>query len=212
LPLVEELVPAPDPLEACERLSDLPYLVLLDSATRETPVGQDSFVTADPASLVRSKGDLTQQLTPASDVWMRVDGDPLSAVRQLLAPFTTEPVPGLPPFQGGAAGYLGYDWGAMLERVPRAQYDDLAIPDVVLGIYDWVIAWDHGANRAWLISTGIPEQGAARGERAAKRMAFVKERLAGRRAGGEAPGKAKPAHPPTRRPALRSDPSRPRYR
>ena len=87
-----------------------------------------------------------------------MDGDPLSAARQLLAPFAAAPVPGLPPFQGGAAGYLGYDWGAMLERVPRAAYDDLAIPDVLLGIYDWVIAWDHRTNRAWLVSTGMPER------------------------------------------------------
>ena len=144
-------------MEACGRLADLPYLVFLDSATTETPLGRHSFLTADPAALVRSKGDLTQQLTPASDAWMRVDGDPLSAVRQLLAPFATAPVPGLPPFQGGAAGYLAYDWGRVLERLPESRYDDLGLPDAVLGIYDWVIAWDHRSSRAWLISTGMPE-------------------------------------------------------
>jgi len=178
LPLVEELIPAPDPLEACRRLADLPYLVLLDSAMTDAPLGQYSFLTADPAVLVRSKGALTQQRTPTSDAWLRVDTDPLTAVRQLLAPFTAAPVPGLPPFQGGAAGYLGYDWGAMLERVPRPKYDDLGIPDVLLGIYDWVVAWDHGANRAWLVSTGVPETGPARSVRAARRLAFVKARLA----------------------------------
>src|SRR2546428_9985564 len=68
----------------------------------------------------------------------------------------------------------------MLERIPRPRYDDLAIPDVVLGLYDWVIAWDHQAQRAWVISTGIPEQGTARTERAARRLAFAKERLAAR--------------------------------
>ena len=178
-PLVEELVPAPDPLEACGQLADLPYVVFLDSAMTEVPLGRHSFLTADPVALVRSKGALTQQRTLAIDAWMRVDTDPLTAVRQLLAPFTSAPVPGLPPFQGGAAGYLGYDWGAMLERVSRPKHDDLTIPDVLLGIYDWVIAWDHGTNRAWLVSTGMPETGPARSERAARRMAFVKDRLAG---------------------------------
>ena len=38
LPLVEELIPVPDPMEACGRLADLPYLVFLDSATTETPL------------------------------------------------------------------------------------------------------------------------------------------------------------------------------
>jgi para-aminobenzoate synthetase component I len=205
LPLVEELVPAPDPLEACERLADLPYVVFLDSATTDAPLGQHSFLTADPVALVRSKGALTQQVTAVTDGWMPVDTDPLTAVRQLLAPFATVPVPGLPPFQGGAAGYLGYDWGAMLERVPDPKYDDLAIPDVLLGIYDWVIAWDHGAQRAWVISTGMPEMGLSRSVRAARRLAFVRERLTGRGAGGWAGSECKvrqpPAYPPTRLPA-----------
>ena len=69
---------------------------------------------------------------------------------------------GLPPFQGGAAGYIGYDYGAVLERLPAPRYDDLAIPDVMLGLYDWVIAWDHRLGTAWLVSTGLPETGAAR--------------------------------------------------
>ena len=76
LPLVEELIPAPDPLEACGRLANLPYVVFLDSAKTDAPLGQHSFLTADPAVLVRSKGALTQQLTPASKAWMRVDTDP----------------------------------------------------------------------------------------------------------------------------------------
>ncbi|HET7296146.1 MAG TPA: aminodeoxychorismate synthase component I, partial [Gemmatimonadales bacterium] len=107
------------------------------------------------------------------------------------------------PFQGGAAGYIGYDWGMMLERVPRPRYDDLAVPDVQLGLYDWVIAWDHAAGRAWLMSTGIPERGPARARRAAQRLASVKERLA---VGRDA------ARPPARglaRPDRRSAPSFP---
>ena len=68
-----------------------------------------------------------------------------------------DPVAGLPPFQGGVAGYIGYDWGLTLERLPAPRYDDLALPDVMLGMYDWVLAWDHVASRAWLISTGMPE-------------------------------------------------------
>ena len=58
-------------------------------------------------------------------------------------PHRRDALDGLPPFQGGAAGYLAYDWGRVLERLPESRYDDLALPDAVLGIYDWVIAWDH---------------------------------------------------------------------
>jgi len=48
----------------------------------------------------------------------------------------------------------------------------------VLGIYDWVIAWDHRASRAWLISTGIPDTDeTARSRRAKDRAAQVIARL-----------------------------------
>jgi para-aminobenzoate synthetase component 1 len=49
----------------------------------------------------------------------------------------------------------------------------------VLGLYDWVIAWDHLEDKSWIISTGISE--APRGQqndRAEARLAWVQERLA----------------------------------
>ena len=183
-PLVHELVPAPDPLDACTRFRDLPFLLFLDSAPPTDPqhLGRYSFLTADPATAVRSKGLLTQELVDGS--WIRVAGDPLAHIGALVAAHATAPVAELPPFQGGAAGYVAYDWGMMLERVPRPRYDDLAVPDLLLGLYDWVIAWDHAAGRAWVISTGIPERGEARERRAAQRLAFVNDRLRGPGAGG----------------------------
>ena len=106
-PLVEELVPVPDPVEACARLADLPFVVLLDSATHPDQVGRHTFLTADPATVVRSKGALTQQLDAGR--WTRIAADPVAHVGALLEPFAAEPVAGIPPFQGGAAGYVGYD-------------------------------------------------------------------------------------------------------
>ena len=193
LPLVEELTPVPDPLETCSRLADLPYVLFLDSADTGAPLGRYSFLAADPVALVRSKGALTQQRTGAADS-TRVPTDPISAVRRLLEPFAAPPLPGLPPFQGGAAGYVGYDWGAMLERIPRPRYDDLAVPDVLLGVYDWVIAWDHAAERAWVLSTGLPEKGPGRARRAAARLTFVKQRLAAERK----PSSRRTVRPPDR--------------
>jgi para-aminobenzoate synthetase component 1 len=172
VPLVEELVPAPDPVRCCEQLGDLPYRIFLDSAIKGAKVGRYSFLAADPVAVVRSKGSQTEcgsRIVPE---------DALDALRELLAPYAAEPVPGLPPFQGGAAGYLAYDWGRVHERIPAPRHDDLSVPDVVLGVYDWVLAWDHETSRAWLISTGMIEQSLpARTRRAAERAAAVLERL-----------------------------------
>ena len=183
-PLVDNLGTAGDPIEVVSRFLDLPYLLFLDSATGATlaaeshQLGRYSFLSADPARVVRSKGRVTELGGPGRP-WTRIDADPLVAVRDLLAPFAAAPVFGLPPFQGGAAGYVGYDYGAVLERLPAARYDDLAIPDVVLGLYDWVIAWDHRLDTAWVVSTGLPETGAAQAVRARERLAMVQERLRG---------------------------------
>jgi para-aminobenzoate synthetase component 1 len=133
-------------------------------------------------SVVFSKGARTECLDLLAGTRQAVPGDALDAVRRLLAPHRTEPLADLPPFQAGAAGYLAYDWGRTLERLPAPRYQDLALPDVAFGIYDWVLAWDHDRSRAWLISTGLPETlPAARRARAAARAAEVRESLAGRR-------------------------------
>ena len=147
-PRVEELVPPPDPARCCELLGGLPYRLFLDSAAKGTRLGRYSFLTADPVAVVRSKGARTECLDRPDGSWRVVSGDALDAVRSLLAPHAAEPVPGLPPFQGGAAGYLAYDWGRVLERLPAPRHDDLALPDVVFGVYDWVLAWDHDASSA----------------------------------------------------------------
>ena len=184
-PLVQSLGELDDPAEVAEAFLDLPYLLLLDSAAGapgpgEThPLGRFSFLTADPVVVVRSKGSRTEIGEGGS--WRPVAGDALGVVRDLLAGWKAEPVAGLPPFQGGAAGYLGYDYGAVLERLPAPRYDDLAIPDVVLGLYDWVIAWDHRVGAAWLVSTGQPAEGEARAGRARDRLDEILRRLATRR-------------------------------
>ncbi len=57
--------------------------------------------------------------------------------------------PGLPPFQGGAIGYLAYELGRQLERLPARAVDDLNLPDMDIDFYDWVIARDNAKNMTW---------------------------------------------------------------
>ena len=134
--LAAELTPAPDPLAACACFTGLPDLLFLDSSARGTlGGGRYSFLTADPVS----------RASPPRGA------DPIAAARTLLAPHYCPPVPRLPPFQGGIAGFLAYDWGTEQERVRRPA-GGRELPDAVLGLYDWVIAWDHLDGRAWIVA------------------------------------------------------------
>jgi len=154
-------------------------------------------VTADPVMVIRSRGGRTWIETftghgprtagdrgEARDV--TGDGDALAAGRRVLAPAMSPPVPGLPPFQGGVVGYVAYDWGLTLERLPAPRFDDLDLDDVVFGVYDWVLAWDHAASKAWLVSTGLPAAASERHVRAAERGDAVMALLAS----GDAPAHA----------------------
>jgi para-aminobenzoate synthetase component 1 len=162
-PLVEELTPAPDPWDAARRLAHLPHLLFLDSATTDSHFGRYSFVTADPFDWLSSRGG----------------GDnPFPRLAERLARWRTETVAGLPPFQGGAAGLFGYDLCHHIERLPRPRYDEFALPDLAVGFYDCVLAFDHPARRCWLVSTGLPEAEPLRQRRrAALRMREVRRRL-----------------------------------
>jgi para-aminobenzoate synthetase component I len=176
---VVELSPAPEPARCCEQLDGLPYRVLLDSALKTAgALSQFSFLAADPVAVVRSKGATTEYIDLLTGRAQAAAGDALSIVNEALAPHRCAAIPDLPPFQGGAAGYIAYDWAHQLERLPSPRFDDLEMADVTFGVYDWVIAWDHHASRAWLISTGLPETAPdARERRAAERAAAVRERL-----------------------------------
>jgi para-aminobenzoate synthetase component 1 len=193
-PLVHELSRVPDPVESCARFQGAPYLLFLDSARDPERLGRYSYLAADPAVVLWSKGEHAERVSMSTGERTRLDTHALAAARALLAPHLADPIPGLPPFQGGIAGYIGYDWGAVLERLPAPRYDDLAIPDVVLGLYDWVIAWDHVEHRAWIISTGMPEGGARAAQRAAERMVWVRGVVEGPGARGQGPDRHAESH------------------
>jgi para-aminobenzoate synthetase component 1 len=177
-PVVEELHPAPDPWLAFQALDGLPHLLFLDSALNHPQLGRYSFLTADPAEWLTARGPRTE--LSAAGVALE-PADPFAVLAERLSAWPAEPMPDLPPFQGGAAGLFGYALCHHIERLPRARCDDFQVPDLGVGLYDWVLAFDHGQDRAWLFSTGFPEPNPrGRRRRAVQRLAQVKQRLAQR--------------------------------
>lgn len=162
-PLVEELTPLPEPEAIFRCLAARPHCLFLDSAMREPHLGRYSFLAADPFDFVEGPADGTVGL-----------GD----LARRLTRWPAATVPGLPPFQGGAAGLLGYDLGRQFERLPRPAYDEFQVPAMAVGLYDVVVAVDHVAGRAWVISQGFPElEPAARHRRAKERLEEVRRWL-----------------------------------
>ncbi|MCL4395246.1 MAG: anthranilate synthase component I, partial [Chloroflexi bacterium] len=82
-----------------------------------------------------------------------LDGrDPLAVLRDLLAPYRSVIVPGLPRFFGGAVGYLSYDIVRHIERLPGSARDELGLPDAMFLLTDTLVAFDHVKHRLLVIA------------------------------------------------------------
>lgn len=121
------------PIDVAELFQDTPGLVLLESA-RPGRNARWTFLTADPLVVL----DM-----PASGV------DPFADARQVVAKLDDAAIDSAdaPPFLGGLAGYLAYDLGHSLERLPTLTADDQGLPLLRLALHDWVIAWDRRTGR-----------------------------------------------------------------
>ena len=155
-PLVEELTPLPDAEAIFARLALRPHCLFLDSAMRDPVLGRYSFLAADPFDYFEQSAD---------------DADSFAELARRVTPYVAATAPGLPPFQGGAAGLLGYDLNRQLERLPQPAHDEFRTPAMAIGLYDVVVAIDHVEKSGWIISQGFPElEPAARHRRAVKRL------------------------------------------
>ena len=141
-----------EPLAAFEAVRGLGWPVLLDSARADPRLGRWSYIAADPYLRLTSKdGRIT--LGERS-----FTGDPFAVLQRALAHYRLDHDPALPvPFQTGAVGWFGYDLAHHLERLPHPAADDLAFPDLAVGFYDTVLAFDGQERRAWLMTSGWPE-------------------------------------------------------
>jgi para-aminobenzoate synthetase component 1 len=177
VPLVEELDPGLRPAQVFQHLAGLPRLLFLDSALSHPSLGRYSFLSADPYDFLWSRG---RQVFTAGAAVPLPRTDPFAEMNARLAAHPADRLDGLPPFQGGAAGMFGYDLCHHLERLPRPQYDEFEVPDLAVGFYDWVVAFDHVEGRGWLISTGLPEREPRRRRRWAERRLLAVKRLLAR--------------------------------
>jgi para-aminobenzoate synthetase component I len=192
LPFALRLGTAPDPFRFFERLSGLSHVLFLDSALRHPNLGRYSYITADPIDWIRvsvSDGVVSHEdgpqggpqgsdHSPSTAPPLTRNSDPFRLLQEKLAKFGQTRRSDLPPFQGGAAGLLGYGLSSCLEKLPQPKRDEFRVPDLAVGIYDWLIAIDHFKEEAWIISTGYPEQALdRRRRRAGKRVRQVQDWL-----------------------------------
>ena len=115
-PAVARLTTFPSAEELTAGISTQRRPFFLDSGIKDAVLGRFSFLGCDPYLVMGWRDGLTTILD-SSGRRCRL-GDPLATLEALLAEYSM-PDTGLPvPFSGGAVGYLGYDLGRVIERIP----------------------------------------------------------------------------------------------
>lgn len=161
-PTIKE-IPYQDPLQIFAYFSKQWGAIFLESAQLRDYCGRYSFIAIDPFTQCVSKNSHT---------------DPFQVLTEHIAQFPLDYYPDLPPFQGGVAGFFSYDLCHHLEKIPLHKADDLLFPDLAVGFYDLVIAFDHQVRRAWIFSSGYPLQSKTlRSERASKRLCWLLQKI-----------------------------------
>jgi anthranilate synthase component 1 len=139
------------PLSAYLRLRPGPYAFLLESVEGGEKWARYSFLGSDPLMVLSAKdGRITVRRAGRTE--RLPDGDPLEALRGLLREFQPVAVAGLPRFQGGAVGFLGYDMVGHMERLPRVAKDDLQLPDAVFMLTETLLVFDNLRHRLLVIA------------------------------------------------------------
>jgi len=135
-------IPYRDPVAAFAPFARESWAALLDSAEEHATRGRFAYIAVDPFTTM---------------IWRVGDaGDPFALLRAKLPLDLAPALPGLPPFQGGALGLFGYELGGCFERLPQPRAAPPASPDLAIGLYDTVAAFDLAQRSAWVIARDVP--------------------------------------------------------
>jgi len=120
------------------------------------PLSRHSFIGLDPFLVVRAYGKRVHLDSLPEGKHQTLFTDPFDLLRSLLTTYRQEPRPGLPPFWSGGVGYLSYEMGRHLERLPSTTVDDLGLPECYFVFYRSILSYDHEQSVYTLFTLEFP--------------------------------------------------------
>ncbi len=134
------------PVSAFIKLREATNSFLLESVEGGETLGRYSFIGINPFMVVSCKnGKMT--IEGENEEVIESVNDPLDILKSLLKKYRSAPLSDLPPFFGGAVGYIGYDYIRYVEDVPCKNSDDLDFPELHFLFTDTVVIFDHLKHR-----------------------------------------------------------------
>ncbi|GAA4356182.1 aminodeoxychorismate synthase component I [Kangiella marina] len=132
--------------------ADEPWALLLDSGKTLHQAAQFDIILARPrATFAFSDGE--SDVTGAE---ITISNDPFDDLKRFYQ-LGLEDAQALPdelsqlPFHGGIAGYCSYDAGRYVEKLPTNAEDDIELPELAFGLYEWAFISDHRNHKSYLV-------------------------------------------------------------
>ena len=160
IPLVTETFADLDtPLSLYLKLANQPYSYLLESVQGGERFGRYSFIGLPAETRITVRGKQVTLTHKDIETTHEVD-NPLDFIREYQSRFKVAPLPDLPRFTGGLAGYFGYDTIRYIEpRLAKTvKPDTLGTPDILLMLTEQLAVVDNLTGKLTFIVYANPEQ------------------------------------------------------
>ncbi len=132
------------PVSAFLKIEDGENSFLLESVEGSELVGRYSILGTNPLFVVSCKDQKVTFQYHGKVQEGSASTDPLELIKKLLAVYKPVLDEDLPPFIGGAVGYLAYDAVRYFEKLPYTKAkDDRELPDCLFMVADTVLIFDH---------------------------------------------------------------------
>ena len=108
---------------------------MLESVTGGEVRGRYSIIGMKPDLIWRCRGttsEVNRQARFDPDAFTAMEGNPLDALRALIAESRIELPDDLPQASAGLFGYLGYDMVRLVEHLPHINPDPIGAPDAMM--------------------------------------------------------------------------------
>lgn len=147
-----------------------PWAILLDSAGKSSHGSNNynrydifSFNPSIKLSFIDQKTDLilSEQIKQLSSEQFNHHNldllDPLDCMRKITQSLQSKTIKHTTslPFNGGWLGYIDYDFGRHLEKLPKLLQDEISTPKIQMGLYQWALITDHQLEQTQLFNFGL---------------------------------------------------------
>lgn len=135
------------PVSSFLKICNSDYAYLLESVESQEKIGRYSFLSSEPAMVIKSKNRLIEIIEFKDGKKIKkiftTKTNPLDEIKKILSIFKYVSLKELPRFAGGFVGYLSYDMVRFFEKIPNKNKDDLNLADSIFMLSNNLLIFDH---------------------------------------------------------------------